>query len=44
MDFEHNVETKDKRLSNKTASKLREKDQHIPSNMSVLDSSTTPEM
>ena len=43
MDFESNTETKQNRISDKTGNKLREKDQHIPSNMSGLDSSQTAE-
>ena len=41
MDFETKTDTKQNRISDKTRSKLREKDQHIPSNMSGLDSSAT---
>ena len=41
MDFESNTETKQNRISDKNGNKLREKEQHIPSNMSGLDSSAT---
>ena len=45
MDFESNVETNKNRISDsKTTNKLREKDQHIPSNISGIDSSATAEM
>ena len=44
MDFEPNVENKDNRVSDNTASKLREKEQHIPSSISGLDSSATAEV